>query len=117
MTEKAFSVNVGMDVCLGLYDDYYFFYVALGIVEDDTQLSVERILGDADGNGTVTVVDATCIQRYLAGSAAGAFHEAAADADEDTTITIIDATYIQRWLADLPSNSRIGQTMPQHADA
>ena len=28
--EKAFSTNAGMDACLGLYDDYYFLYVALG---------------------------------------------------------------------------------------
>lgn len=30
--EKAFSVNAGMDACLGLYDDYYAVYVALGQV-------------------------------------------------------------------------------------
>ena len=34
--EKAFSANVGMDVCLGLYDDYYFLYVALGQAEEET---------------------------------------------------------------------------------
>lgn len=28
--EKAFSVNSGMDACLGLYDDYYDLYVASG---------------------------------------------------------------------------------------
>lgn len=28
--EKAFSVNSGMDACLGLYDDYYELYVASG---------------------------------------------------------------------------------------
>ena len=33
--EKAFSANVGMDACLGLYDDYYFLYVALGQVPCD----------------------------------------------------------------------------------
>ena len=33
--EKAFSANVGMDACLGLYDDYYDLYVVLGQVEDD----------------------------------------------------------------------------------
>ena len=30
---KAFSPNLGMDVCLGLYDDYYAFYVSLGLAE------------------------------------------------------------------------------------
>ncbi|MBO4323152.1 MAG: hypothetical protein J5836_00675 [Clostridia bacterium] len=28
--EKAFSANSGMDACLGLYDDYYELYVAVG---------------------------------------------------------------------------------------
>lgn len=35
--EKAFSVNAGMDACLGLYDDYYYVYVALGQIEETTQ--------------------------------------------------------------------------------
>lgn len=30
--QKAFSPNVGMDVCLGLYDEYYAFYEKLGII-------------------------------------------------------------------------------------
>ena len=33
--EKAFNPNAGMDACLGLYDDYYFLYVALGDVPAD----------------------------------------------------------------------------------
>ena len=38
--EKAFSVNMGMDVCLGLYDDYYPIYLALGqIPDEETQIS------------------------------------------------------------------------------
>ena len=33
--EKAFSTNAGMDACLGLYDDYYYLYVAQGDVPAD----------------------------------------------------------------------------------
>ena len=33
--KKAFSANSGMDACLGLYDDYYYLYVASGEVTDD----------------------------------------------------------------------------------
>ena len=29
--EKSFSVNIGMDVCLGLYDTYYDKYIEMGI--------------------------------------------------------------------------------------
>ena len=38
--EKAFSTNAGMDACLGLYDDYYFLYVAQGDVPADVTITV-----------------------------------------------------------------------------
>jgi uncharacterized repeat protein (TIGR02543 family) len=66
------------------------------------------LLGDADGDGKVTIVDATCIQRRLASLSTANFIEQAADTDEDGKTTIIDATYIQRWLAGLKSNDNIG---------
>ena len=67
------------------------------------------LLGDVDGDGEVTIIDATCIQRKLASIATAKFVEAAADTDEDGEVTIIDATVIQRWLAQLPSNDNIGK--------
>ena len=39
---KAFSVNSGMDACLGLYDDYYELYVASGQVEPESSASAAR---------------------------------------------------------------------------
>ena len=57
------------------------------------------ILGDADSDGIVTILDATWIQRALAGiGAPAAFNEAAADVDGDGDVTILDATYLQRYL-------------------
>ena len=32
--QKAFSPNMGMDACCGLYDDYYWLYLELGLVEE-----------------------------------------------------------------------------------
>ena len=32
--QKAFSPNLGMDACCGLYDEYYWLYIELGYVED-----------------------------------------------------------------------------------
>ena len=32
--QKAFSANLGMDVCCGLYDEYYQLYIELGYVEE-----------------------------------------------------------------------------------
>ena len=31
--QKAFSANMGMDACCGLYDEYYWLYIELGSVE------------------------------------------------------------------------------------
>ena len=61
-----------------------------------------RILGDADGDGEVTILDATHIQRHLAGiSLFNDLQEAVADDDRDGEVTILDATSIQRMLAGL----------------
>ena len=70
------------------------------------------ILGDADGDGSVTVIDTTWIQRYLADmKVPNAFNEAAADAGADGDVSIIDATWIQRWLAEMTIPYPIGKTI------
>ena len=33
--QKAFAPNLGMDAVCGLYDDYYWLYVELGLAEND----------------------------------------------------------------------------------
>ena len=72
--------------------------------------SLPAILGDVDGDGEVTILDATFIQRYLAGIPIPfELNEAIADVDGDGEVTIIDATYIQRWLASLNAPKGIGQ--------
>ena len=68
------------------------------------------LLGDAEGDGAVTILDATAIQRHLA-DLPTAFCAAAADVDGEDGVTIIDANYLQRWLAGLPSNDEIGQVI------
>ena len=67
------------------------------------------ILGDCDIDGSVTIFDATCIQRTLAGLPNKVFYGFAADADEDGSVSITDATAVQRMLAALPSNDHIGR--------
>ena len=67
------------------------------------------IRGDADGDGNVTILDATAIRRVLAELGTTAYEEQAADADGDGDVTIMDATAIQRHLADLPTNESIGK--------
>ena len=64
--------------------------------------TTERLLGDVDNDGSVTVVDVTVIQRALASlMTIDKAAEQAADVDGDGEMLIIDATLIQRWLASL----------------
>lgn len=67
------------------------FYVTL----TDAQLT----RGDANVDGTVTIFDATVIQRELADLYVPAFNDKAADITGDG-LDILDATAIQRYLAD-----------------
>lgn len=81
--------------------------VSAKVTADDVPL---YILGDVDGDGEITIIDATSIQRFLAElSTPWAFIPEAADADGDNDITIVDATAIQRYLADLPTHPGIGE--------
>ncbi len=61
------------------------------------------ILGDVDGDGVVTIIDATMIQRTLVDLPVTSFIEKAADVDGNG-LDITDATYIQRYIAaiDIP---------------
>ena len=58
--------------------------------------------GDADGDGDVTILDATFIQRFVAGiSLPKPLNELNADVDGDGSVTILDATLIQRFNAGI----------------
>ena len=70
------------------------------------------VLGDFDGDGEVTIIDATYIQRYLTDKRIpDTFNVSAADVDNDSIISIIDATWIQRWLAGRPIPYPIGKAI------
>lgn len=66
------------------------------------------ILGDADGDGEVTILDVTVIQRHLSMLTVNYLYETAADVDGDNSVTILDATLIQRMLAAMPSTVKSG---------
>ena len=76
--------------------------------ETPTQPTVKILLGDVDRDEEVSILDATAIQRKLAGLPVQSYDEAAADADQDSEVSILDATAIQRYLAGLPANKLIG---------
>lgn len=86
-----------------------------------TTPSARIMIGDADMDNAITIVDATRIQRKIAGlTVLSADETIAADADEDGAITILDATAIQRHLVDLSTEAKnigkyIGGTTPTAA--
>ena len=59
------------------------------------------VLGDVDGDGVVTILDATYLQKYLAQfKNFSSVKLEAADVNKDGVVTIIDATLIQKMLAN-----------------
>ncbi|MBQ3417584.1 MAG: InlB B-repeat-containing protein [Ruminococcus sp.] len=77
---------------------------------NDTIQAKNPIIGDVDGDGTVTIIDATYIQRHLASIPIPfEINDKVADTDGDGNVTIIDATMIQRYLASLPYEGKIGE--------
>ena len=77
-----------------------------GEVTEPSTPTGKVLMGDADGDGKVTILDATRIQRVLAGlDQKSANYDVAADVDQDGKVTIIDATCIQRYLASLSNNN------------
>ncbi len=69
------------------------------------------LLGDADGDGDISIVDTTKIQRRLLDIAVPVFLDYAADGDENGDVDVRDATLIQRYLLDMNTKTRIGEVM------
>ena len=89
--------------------DHFSVYLVVQLSEN-----TDALLGDADGDGEVTVNDATFIQRYLVGSDRGidpAVIERNCDVDGDGKVNVIDVTLIQRKLAGLPVRYPIGEAL------
>jgi len=59
------------------------------------------LVGDANANGEIEIIDVTVISRYIAGFSVSVIDLDAADSDTDGSLSIIDATIIQRYLAEI----------------
>lgn len=84
-----------------------FKFISLG--EKPTEPEKLSLLGDADGDGAVSVIDATTIQKVRASLAVSFFNETASDVDGDKVVSVIDATYIQKHLAHISVPFKIGE--------
>lgn len=91
------------------------FIAAVLLLMGIVATSAEIIPGDADGDGEVTILDVTYIQRMLAEFPVDIeISEQAADVDGNGEIDIADVTFIQRWLEDMETPYPIG---PQPTEA
>ena len=71
-------------------------------VEYTFDATKDYMLGDVNGDGKISVLDATLIQKYLAGLVTFSdTQKAAADVNGDGSVSVIDATLIQKYIAGL----------------
>ena len=78
--------------------------------EAKTAFSVfDKIYGDSDGDGTVSIKDATHIQKYVAElELSTAFCDEMADCNSSGSITVKDATCIRKYLAHMENTGEAG---------
>ena len=119
VTEIADNAFYGCDdvVIYASKESYAIEYaIAKGIdyvITDPDYYEVEILLGDADGDNDVSILDATRIQRWLASYNDGNEEQVllCGDTDRDGDVSILDATLIQRWLAQFTVPTPIGEVI------
>lgn len=75
------------------------------VVDEDVVQNVKiHLLGDVNGDGNITIADATQIQKHLANILQlDEAHLEAADTNGDGRVSVADATQIQKYLANIIS--------------
>ena len=67
-----------------------------------TEPSGNAVYGDVNGDGDITVVDATLVQKHVVQlETLSADKQILADVNEDNTISVVDATLIQKYIVQL----------------
>ena len=114
IAENAFEGCDNLVICC-TKDSYALqFAVENGIAYVITDAEpASYIKGDADGDGKLTILDATAIQRTLAALPVKSFHEKAADVNGNG-LDILDATGIQRYLVGFSDPYHIGERITEN---
>ena len=74
-----------------------------------TEPSGNAVYGDVNGDGDITVVDATLVQKHVVQlETLSADKQILADVNGDNTISVVDATLIQKYIAQLKDWGRTG---------
>ena len=93
-------LSVILTICL--------FIPVVNVSSTETQ----RLLGDANNDGIVTISDVTALQRHIAQSETLDFEsQAAGDVDASGNLNITDATTIQRFLAEMDVAYQINEPL------
>lgn len=74
-----------------------------------TEPSGNAVYGEVNGDGDITVVDATLVQKHVAQlETLSADKQILADVNGDNTISVVDATLIQKYIVQLKDWGRTG---------
>lgn len=74
-----------------------------------TEPSGNAVYGDVNGDGDITVVDATLVQKHVVHlETLSADKQILADVNGDNTISVVDATLIQKYIVQLKDWGRTG---------
>lgn len=74
-----------------------------------TEPSGNAVYGELNGDGDITIVDATLVQKHVAKlETLSADKQILADVNEDNTISVVDATLIQKYIVQLKDWGRTG---------
>lgn len=74
-----------------------------------TEPSGKAVYGDVNGDGDITVVDATLVQKHVVQlETLSADKQILADVNGDNTISVVDATLIQKYIVQLKEWGRTG---------
>ena len=95
--EKGLNIFVVTNDAASL--EYPIDYFAIDV---DNDINTDIMLGDVDGDGDVSIIDATSIQLHIAQIEKLTDEQAQyADTDGDNGLSIMDATEIQLFIAGL----------------
>lgn len=100
--ESGSCFKISYDVVAG---ETYVLGVGTSVFPDNFDITVklepnkETLLGDVNGDGEITVVDATILQKYIVGQTTLDDETLnVADVNKDGAVTVVDATLIQKFV-------------------
>ena len=110
------SAQLQLEMCMPKFDfentwviDNATEYQYPQLINNRQEILPPHLLGDVDGDGEVSIIDTTCIQRSLVDIPIDPYNKSTADVDNDGVVTILDATWIQRYLIGSEYPAGIGE--------